>query len=186
MSRSCCPLIVALAVVVVPLLVAGCHPRVATPADTPKYQPESTPAPPREIPQKDIATLRRNFKRIFFEFDSARLTADARQALADNAAILTQYTQVAVTVEGHCDQWGSDEYNLALGERRAEAVRSYLLSLGVLERQLRAISFGEEHPLVGAGTKPAEAPNRRAEFSVTAGQDLANSSGVEVTVTIDR
>lgn len=101
---------------------------------------------------------------IFFEFDQYTLSPQARQTLADNAAFLKARPQVKVLIEGHCDERGSDEYNLALGERRARATQDYLLSLGIAPERLSTISYGEERPLEAGSNEAAWSKNRRAEF----------------------
>ncbi len=101
--------------------------------------------------------------RVNFEYDQYVLTADARATLKNNAAYL-KAKGVSVQIEGHCDERGSDEYNLALGEKRALAVKNYLASLGVPADRMSIISYGEEIPLVMASTEEAWAQNRRAEF----------------------
>lgn len=101
--------------------------------------------------------------RISFEYDQYVLTADAREILQNNALYLKS-KGVRVQIEGHCDERGSDEYNLALGENRALTVKNYLVSLGVPAERLTVISYGEEIPLVMASNEAAWAQNRRAEF----------------------
>jgi len=128
------------------------------------------------ITDEEMETLQANFLRVHFEFDRAVLTEDARQALKENAAILLGHRDVSVKIEGHADHWGSDIYNLALGQRRGETVRTYMLNYGVDSSQLSVISYGEERPLVGDADRVTEAPNRRAEFTVTRGSDKAASS----------
>jgi len=128
------------------------------------------------ITEAEMETLRVNFLRVHFEFDKAVLTEDARTALAENAEILLAHPDVNVQIEGHADHWGSDIYNLALGQRRGETAKTFLLDLGVSAKQLSVISYGEERPLVGDGDRDKEAPNRRAEFVVTAGSEKADSS----------
>ena len=118
------------------------------------------------ITRNELDLLRANFERVNFDFDSSTLEEGSREILAANAEILVKHPDVRVRVEGHSDHWGSDIYNLALGQRRAEAVRSYLIALGVTNSQLDLISYGEERPLVGDGERDTEAPNRRAEFLV--------------------
>ncbi len=83
---------------------------------------------------------------VFFDFDQSELRADARDRLAKNAEFLAAHPQFTVTIEGHCDERGTNEYNLALGDRRAAAARDYLQSLGVAADRLRTISYGEERP----------------------------------------
>jgi len=90
----------------------------------------------------------------------------AKQILQSNADLLTVAPAVKVLIEGHCDERGSDEYNLALGEKRALATKSYLVSLGVAAGRMGVISYGEEMPIDPASTSAAWAQNRRANFKV--------------------
>lgn len=101
---------------------------------------------------------------IYFDFDQFTLSADARNVLAGNAKYLQANSGVQIVIEGHCDERGSDEYNLALGESRALAAKDYLVSLGVSAKRLSVISYGEEKPAVRGATEDAWAKNRRAEF----------------------
>ena len=102
-----------------------------------------------------------------FELDSAALTDAARDALAKHAQWLQGHRDTKVTIEGHCDDRGTVEYNLALGEQRARAVRDYLASLGVAAARLRTVSYGKERPLDPAQSEAAYAKNRRAHFAVS-------------------
>ena len=108
----------------------------------------------------DLAAM----KNIYFEFDQFTLSADARKTLAENAEYLKANSGTQVVIEGHCDERGSDEYNLALGESRALAAKNYLVSLGISARQLSVISYGEEKPAARGSNEAAWAKNRRAEF----------------------
>lgn len=101
---------------------------------------------------------------INFEYDKATLTSSARQTLADNANWLNQNSNVSIQIEGHCDSRGSSEYNLALGERRANSVKSYLVSLGVDGQRLSVVSYGKEKPLDSMESESAWSKNRRANF----------------------
>jgi peptidoglycan-associated lipoprotein len=102
-----------------------------------------------------------------FELDSAALTDTARAALEKHALWLQGHREAKVTVEGHCDNRGTVEYNLALGEQRARAARDYLVSLGVAAARLKTVSYGKERPLDPAATEEAFAKNRRAHFVVS-------------------
>lgn len=102
---------------------------------------------------------------VYFDYDSHVLSAAARQTLERNAALLLKESGLAVTIEGHCDERGSDEYNLALGEQRASVVKGYLVTLGISAERLTAISYGEERPVVTGGDETAWAKNRRAAFN---------------------
>ncbi|UCG53716.1 MAG: peptidoglycan-associated lipoprotein Pal [Candidatus Latescibacterota bacterium] len=103
---------------------------------------------------------------VFFEFDKSTLTDEAKQTLADNATQLKDAEMVMITVEGHCDERGTNAYNLALGERRAKAAIDYLASLGVAANRMDMISYGEERPFDPGHTEAAWEQNRRAHFVV--------------------
>jgi len=104
-------------------------------------------------------------QRITFPFNSSELTDEARENLNLNARWLTKFTQFNVAVEGHCDNRGSIEFNLALGSRRAGSVKEYLIQLGISPDRIRTISYGEERPLDEANDEEAWGKNRRAEFN---------------------
>ena len=103
---------------------------------------------------------------VHFELDSAALTDEARSTLEKHALWLQGQRDVRVTIEGHCDERGTVEYNLALGEQRARAVREYLASLGVAGARLKVVSYGKERPLDPGSDEAAWARNRRAHFNV--------------------
>jgi peptidoglycan-associated lipoprotein len=173
------------------LTAAACHknpPPVARP--TPPSPPPSTtagtrppepPAPAREpVPPEPLASdsvasrslddLNREspLQPVFFEYDSNELNDAGRAVLNANAAVLKKYSTWTITIEGHCDERGTAEYNLALGERRAVAARAYLLSLGVDANRLRTVSYGSEFPFDPAHQASAWDRNRRAHFVITA------------------
>jgi peptidoglycan-associated lipoprotein len=100
--------------------------------------------------------------RVFFAYDSDELSADAQETLQLQAAWLKQHNKSSVTIEGHCDERGTREYNLALGEKRAQAVKNYLNSLGVSSSSLNTISYGKERPAVIGSNDAAWAQNRRS------------------------
>ena len=99
--------------------------------------------------------------------DSAALGDEARATVESHALWLQGHRDVAVTVEGHCDERGTVDYNLALGEQRARATRDYLVSLGVAAERLRVVSYGKERPLDPGSDESAWARNRRARFAVS-------------------
>lgn len=103
---------------------------------------------------------------VFFDYDQAVLTDDAKKGLDDNLKWLQANPRVRVTVEGHCDERGTNEYNLALGERRAKAIRAYLVAGGVDPSRIGTISYGEERPFVPGHDESAWAQNRRGHFVV--------------------
>jgi peptidoglycan-associated lipoprotein len=100
--------------------------------------------------------------RVFFGYDSSVLTAEGQATLERQAAWLKKYSTINVTVEGHADERGTREYNIALGERRANAAKNYLVSLGVDSSRLNVVSYGKERPAVLGSTEDAYAQNRRA------------------------
>ncbi|GAM08544.1 peptidoglycan-associated lipoprotein [Geobacter sp. OR-1] len=106
-------------------------------------------------------------KTVYYDFDSAILTSSARDTLSANASVLLKkQTGLKIQVEGHCDERGSAEYNLALGERRAKSAMNYLMTLGVPASRLSTISYGKEKPADPGHDEAAWAKNRRAEFVV--------------------
>jgi peptidoglycan-associated lipoprotein len=110
---------------------------------------------------------------VFFEYDSDTLDAEAEERLRTKAAILRANPSLELRVEGHADERGSTEYNLALGQRRAEAVRTFLTGYGITPNRLNTISYGKERPAVEGSTESAWARNRRAEFALAAGEITA-------------
>jgi peptidoglycan-associated lipoprotein len=145
------------------------------PPAPPEPVAEPTIVPPEPIRDERIASaslddLNRNspLKPAFFDYDSSELSEEAQRALNENASLLKQYTSWTVTIEGHCDERGTPEYNLALGERRAVAARAYLVSLGIAADRLRTVSYGKEFPFDPGHDESAYAKNRRAHFVITA------------------
>ena len=185
--RSSLVLVVALVV-----LVAGCN-RRRTPVAAPTAPPPTTappgitspggptrvddalpvPAQPTladdAIANRSIEDLNRNspLRPVFFTVDSAELNDEARAVASANADVLRKYPQWVITIEGHCDERGTPEYNLALGERRADAVKAYLTSLGISADRIRTVSYGKEFPFDPARNEEAYAKNRRGHFVIT-------------------
>jgi peptidoglycan-associated lipoprotein len=167
----------------------GKKPPVARPAPPPPAAPvvpsrppappepvaKPTIVPPEPVPDDAISSaslddLNKNspLKPVFYELDSSELNAASQKVLDENASILKRYSTWAVTVEGHCDERGTAEYNLALGERRAIAARAYLVSLGIAADRMRIVSYGKEFPFDPGHDETAFAKNRRAHFVITA------------------
>ncbi len=147
----------------------------ARPPTPPQPVAEPTVVPPEPVPSDAISSaslddLNRSspLKPVFFDYDSAELAAIAQAALTENATVLKGYPTWTVTIEGHCDERGTAEYNLALGERRAVAARTYLVSLGIPADRLRTVSYGKEFPFDPGHDDAAYAKNRRAHFVITA------------------
>lgn len=131
-----------------------------------------TPTLPADgsIGSKDLDALNRDspLGPVFFALDSYELSAEARTLLQASAKVLQQQSTWQITVEGHCDERGTAEYNLSLGERRALAAKTYLVSLGIGADRLRTVSYGSEFPFDPGHDDNAWAKNRRAHFVITA------------------
>ncbi|HET7617928.1 MAG TPA: peptidoglycan-associated lipoprotein Pal [Vicinamibacterales bacterium] len=160
--------------------------RPTPPPPSPTAQGERPPAPPEPViePQpvppepvltedplasKDLDEINKEspFQPVFFSLDSAEIDGQGQQALNADAEILKKYPSWTITIEGHCDERGTAEYNLALGERRALAAKTYLVSLGIPTDRLRTVSYGKEFPFDPGHDESAWAKNRRAHFVVT-------------------
>jgi len=135
----------------------------ATPADTSQIgeQPLDSSATGRGS-ESNVALQ----QDIFFEFDKATLMPEARESLTKTGAWLRVNTDVLITIEGHCDERGTNGYNLALGDRRAESVKTFLTDLGIDRSRLTTVSYGEERPFVRGQGEAAWAQNRRAHFLI--------------------
>lgn len=103
---------------------------------------------------------------ITFDYDSSSINAEAREILKINANYFMRNRVSSIIIEGHCDERGTDEYNMALGERRAQETKKYLVNLGIKESMMKTVSFGEENPVDPASNEDAWAQNRRAHFVV--------------------
>lgn len=119
---------------------------------------------PLDEPRREPAEPEARLRPVHFDFDRFDIGADAQSTLESNLAWLRQHPEAQVQIEGHCDERGTVEYNLLLGERRAKAVKAYLVARGVSPDRLDTISYGEERPVEPASTEMAYAKNRRAQF----------------------
>lgn len=189
MPRRMIPLVLLL-ILVLPLAVS-CKKKPAETSDAPPPPPpteEATPAPTEEPAREEVAdpfqgeavdrqeidekqtaaywNQNNVMQTVFFGYDSSELTDDARAALQRNATWLRNNDAFNVMIGGHCDERGTIEYNLALGQRRANMVRDYLVSLGVELERMRVVSYGEEKPVDPGHTESAWAKNRRANFDL--------------------
>lgn len=139
---------------------------------TPVTEPQPVPVEPGagdKLAERDLDDINKNspFQPLFFGYDQADVSGDGQQVLNANAEIMKKYPTWIITIEGHADERGTAEYNLALGERRALAARNYLVSLGIPADRLRTVSYGKEFPFDPAHTEEAFSQNRRAHFVVT-------------------
>lgn len=146
----------------------------ATPPAPPGRVDDALPVPPQPLPDETVSNraiddLNREgvLKPVLFGLDSADLDESGRMVATANADVLRRNPTWVITVEGHCDERGTAEYNLALGERRATAVRTYLISLGIPAERVRTVSYGKEFPFDPGHTEEAWAQNRRGHFVIT-------------------
>ena len=180
--------------VLVMLVISGCakkKPPVARPMPPPTAtagagNSTAPPPPPRPIAEpvvvppepmrddaigsKSLDDLNREspLSPVFFDLDSFDVSPSGQQVLQANAKVLKQFPSWQITIEGHCDERGTAEYNLALGERRALAAKTYLVSLGIPADKVRTVSYGKEFPFDPGHEDAAWAKNRRAHFVITA------------------
>ena len=145
--------------------------RPPTPPE-PVREPEPIPAEPiasDPLSSTDIDSINRNspFQPVFYALDEAEIDTAGQQALNANAGLMKKYATWIVTIEGHSDERGTAEYNLALGERRAVAARNYLVALGIPAERLRTVTYGKEFPFEPGHDEGSWSKNRRAHFVVT-------------------
>jgi peptidoglycan-associated lipoprotein len=157
-----------------PPTVAPPAPTSAAPPTPPEPVVENQPIPAEpkvneDLLSGDLDTINKNspFQPVFFALDSSEVDQPGQQALNTDAAILKKYPTWVITLEGHCDERGTAEYNLALGERRAMAAKTYLVSLGIPTDRVRTVSYGKEFPFDPGHDEAAWSKNRRAQFVVT-------------------
>ena len=153
----------------------------ATPSPTPPPPPKQAPEPPMIVPpdpgitagdpltRAAIEDINKDspLKPVFFAYDSDVLDDAARKTMAGNAEVMKKYGTWVITIEGHCDERGTAEYNLALGDRRAIAAKNYMVTLGIAADRLRTVSYGNEFPFDPAHEEAAWSQNRRAHFMLT-------------------
>ena len=176
---------------VLAVAAAGCHKKVppAAPAPPPPPPPPTAPVtppppppapapaptpPPRPLTEAEIFAntpleeLSRQLDDVYFDLDRSEIREDAKSHLQKNADWMKKWTSTQVSVEGHCDSRGSAEYNLALGSRRANAVKEYLTNLGVPVSRVTVVSKGKEQPVCSEEGESCWQKNRRGHFVVTA------------------
>jgi len=143
-------------------------PRPPSPPPIP-VEPAPPVVPEDELSMRTLEEINRDapLDPIFFQYDSSELDDSARQIIQSNLDTLRTNPTWVITIEGHCDQRGTPEYNLALGERRALVVREHLVDLGLNPARVRTVSYGKEFPFNPADTDEAHATNRRAHFVIT-------------------
>ena len=174
MQKKMWLMIVLLLVVPVLMFTFGCQKKAVTQAKAPAPAPAAAPAPapaPAPTPQKGPApaappetSMMIMQEDIYYDFDKSTLKPAAQDNLMKKAAWLRANPNATVTIEGHCDERGTNEYNLALGDRRADSAKAFLVDLGIAASRLTTVSYGEERPVCTQHTEECWAKNRRAHF----------------------
>ncbi len=187
--------IVWIAIPVLAVVLTGCpKKKPATPAEDLNVETTTVTPPPTSTPAQEVTEpapmsnqdqtedpllsadlqvvneelVRRGFSAdVYFNYDEAGLSDDTRNSLQRNADLLRSRPEFSITIEGHADERGTNEYNLALGDRRANAVSDYLTSLGVAGNRLRTVSYGEERPVCTTSEESCLSQNRRAHMVIT-------------------
>ncbi|NMC42625.1 MAG: peptidoglycan-associated lipoprotein Pal [candidate division Zixibacteria bacterium] len=136
-----------------------------TPVDTTPTPPPPPPPPPPQEPATP-KVMESDFMIVYFDYDKSNIRTDQRVALDKNAEILKGNPDINIEVEGHCDERGTVEYNIALGDRRAQSVKKYLIDLGISADRIKTISYGKERPAVPGTGEEVWAKNRRAAFRI--------------------
>jgi peptidoglycan-associated lipoprotein len=167
------------ALVAVGLVLGACSKKQPPVAPTPQVpapvqqQTQPTQAPRDDSAAERAAELRRLTaileQMVFFDYDESTIRTDAQESLAAKVPFLRSNPSIRMRIDGHADERGSVEYNLALGMRRANAVRDYLAGFGIDTSRFETFSFGEDQPLASGSNESAWSQNRRAEFRVTSG-----------------
>lgn len=168
-------LLLILLIVSVAFSLTACHKKKAefepttsapTTAENPGEQQPSTPRTTTEGPMTTdlVDEVSRQMQPVFYDYNRYDIREDQIPALQNNAKVLKQNATVSVLIEGHCDERGTEEYNLALGERRAGAAKDFLVSLGIPDTRLSTISYGESRPFAQGHDEQSWSQNRRAQF----------------------
>lgn len=160
-------------------LVLGCHPKKTEPVETETREEEAARAAreaaerarlaeEQEKPVRPVQPVEETIelKSIYFAYDKYNLTDESIAALSENASTLMDKPNLEIVIEGHCDERGTEEYNLALGEKRALAARDFMVRFGIAKSRISIISYGEERPADPGQNEAAWAKNRRAEFVI--------------------
>jgi len=157
--------------ILVMILAYGCGkkpppPVEEEPVDVVDTTPEPPPPPPPPPPPEEPEVKETDFHTVYFDFDKYNIRGDQKANLDKNAKLLKENSDMVIKIEGHCDERGTVEYNLALGDKRANSVKDYLVDLGISANRIETISYGKERPVDPGHNEAAWAKNRRAEFRI--------------------
>ena len=133
----------------------------------PAPKPQVKQAPTKQVEEKVAELGESSLETIYFDFDKSDIRADQRDKMNKNARLLNDNKTVKIRLEGNCDERGTNEYNMALGDRRANSVRQFLMDYGISDSRITTISYGEERPIDAGHNEDAWAKNRRCEFKIT-------------------
>ena len=149
---------------------SGCKPK---PQEKPPVLEEKNIPEPEEVQEEQeeteeqiIERMVANFQRVYFDVNSSDLNDESRAALDENLEIMQTETQLSIEIQGHADERGTTEYNIALGQRRAKSVQDYFVAQGIAPSRLKVVSYGEEKPLTSGANETAYSKNRRCEFVI--------------------
>ncbi|MFP4458050.1 MAG: peptidoglycan-associated lipoprotein Pal [Candidatus Zixiibacteriota bacterium] len=155
-----------LSFLLVMLFIFGCPKKTEPPELPPVIEEppvEEVEIEPEPVPDPEPAPTI-DLRPVYFEYDQHDLTDEAKAVLKDNAQELMEFSDQDVLLEGHCDERGTEQYNLSLGQKRAESVKQFLVNYGVADSRIRTISYGEERPVCKQDTESCWSKNRRVEF----------------------
>lgn len=176
MYKKCnAAVILALSLLVAFSYLNGCAKKKAEtppPKPEPRVQ-EKKPAPRPQVKRPEpkavekVALRESAFDTIYFDFDKSDIKSDQRSRINTNAQLLSENRNVRIRIEGHCDERGTNEYNMALGQRRADSIKRYFVDYGISSSRITTISYGEERPVATGNNESAWSQNRRGEFKIT-------------------
>ncbi|MFA6470434.1 MAG: peptidoglycan-associated lipoprotein Pal [Candidatus Latescibacterota bacterium] len=179
MCKSKLLLVLALGLAVSLTSLNGCGKKPVPPAPAPvvaKEEPKPAPAPapapvipepPKKVEEAPQPPSNLAFTTVYFDLDKSDIRADQTGTLNTDGNLLNQWKTITVRLEGNCDERGTVEYNLALGQRRADSVKSYLVNYGISDSRITTVSYGEERPVDPGHSESAWAKNRRVDFAIT-------------------
>ena len=167
--------IIALSLFMALAFLSGCAKKKT---ETPPPKPEPTvqerkPAPKPQVKKPErkevekVALRESAFETIYFDFDKSDIKSDQRNNISKNAKLLSDNRSVRIRIEGHCDERGTNEYNIALGQRRTDSIKQYLIDYGIASSRITTISYGEERPVATGHNESSWSQNRRGEFKIT-------------------
>lgn len=147
---------------------SSCQPKPPPPPPIIEEPKEDLPVQPtkEEIATEAIEQMKANFKRVYFDLNSADLNDESRAALDENLAIMQKVTELSIEIQGHADERGTTEYNVSLGQQRADKISQHFTLQGIAPSRIKVVSYGEERPAVQGSSEAIWSQNRRCEFVI--------------------